>query len=130
MLALTGFIAGNLLAVVASGFPLLLASRMLMAFGAGLCMPTAIGVSVAVASTERRRAEALVTSGMTVALAELWAGLSLRPSPRPTLAGSAARAWRRPCWYTWSAAGRHGENPTELPVDGRFFGVSPPRNLV
>jgi predicted MFS family arabinose efflux permease len=68
MLALAWFIAGNLLAVVASGFPLLLASRMLMAVGAGLCMPTALGVSVAVASPERRgRAVALVTSGITVA---------------------------------------------------------------
>ena len=68
MLALAWFIAGNLLAVVATGFPLLLASRMLMAVGAGLCMPTALGVSVAVASPERRgRAVALVTSGITVA---------------------------------------------------------------
>jgi predicted MFS family arabinose efflux permease len=68
VLALSGFIAGNLLAVVATDFPLLLASRMLMALGAGLCMPTALGVSVAVASPERRgRAVALVTSGMTVA---------------------------------------------------------------
>ena len=68
MLALIWFIAGNLLAVVAGGFPLLLASRMLMALGAGLCMPTALGVSVAVASAERRgRAVALVTSGISVA---------------------------------------------------------------
>jgi predicted MFS family arabinose efflux permease len=68
MLALIWFIAGNLLAVVATGFPLLLASRMLMAIGAGLCMPTALGVSVAIASPERRgRAVALVTSGITVA---------------------------------------------------------------
>ncbi|GLR87868.1 MFS transporter [Bradyrhizobium iriomotense] len=67
-LALSTFIAGNLVAVIASGFPLLLASRMLMALGAGLCMPTALGVSVAVASPERRgRAVALVTSGLTVA---------------------------------------------------------------
>ncbi|KJC45436.1 MFS transporter [Bradyrhizobium sp. LTSP849] len=67
-LALSTFIAGNLLAVVASGFALLLASRMLMALGAGLCMPTALGVSVAVASPERRgRAVALVTSGLTIA---------------------------------------------------------------
>jgi predicted MFS family arabinose efflux permease len=67
-LALCCFIAGNLLAVVAAGFPLLMASRMLMALGAGLCVPTAIGVAVAVASPERRgRAVALVTSGTTVA---------------------------------------------------------------
>jgi predicted MFS family arabinose efflux permease len=67
-LALSTFIAGNLLAVVASGFALLLASRMLMALGAGLCMPTALGVSVAIATPERRgRAVALVTSGLTIA---------------------------------------------------------------
>ncbi|TWC00581.1 putative MFS family arabinose efflux permease [Bradyrhizobium macuxiense] len=67
-LALSVFIVGNLLATVAWDFPVLLASRIVMALGAGLCMPTAIGVSVAVASPERRgRAVALVTSGITVA---------------------------------------------------------------
>jgi predicted MFS family arabinose efflux permease len=67
-LALCCFIAGNLMAVGATTFTLLLASRMLMALGAGLCMPTALAVAVAIASPERRgRAIALVTSGMTVA---------------------------------------------------------------
>lgn len=67
-LALSAFIFGNLLAAVAGNFPMLLASRMVMALGAGLCMPTALGVAVAVASPERRgRAVALVTSGITVA---------------------------------------------------------------
>jgi predicted MFS family arabinose efflux permease len=67
-LALSCFIAGNLLAVASPGVPLLMASRVLMALGAGLCMPTAIGVAVAVAAPERRgRAIALVTSGLTVA---------------------------------------------------------------
>lgn len=67
-LALSTFIAGNLAAMVASSYALLLASRMLMALGSGLCMPTALAVSVAVASPERRgRAVALVTSGLTVA---------------------------------------------------------------
>src|SRR6202166_1606830 len=67
-LALSCFIAGNLLAVASPGFPLLMASRVLMALGAGLCMPTAIGVAVAVASPARRgRAVGLVTSGLTVA---------------------------------------------------------------
>lgn len=67
-LALCCFIAGNLLAVVAGSFAMLLASRMLMALGAGLCMPTALAVAVAIASPERRgRAIALVTSGLTVA---------------------------------------------------------------
>jgi predicted MFS family arabinose efflux permease len=67
-LALSGFIAANLLAVASTSFPLLLASRVLMAMGAALCMPTALGVAVALASPERRgRAVALVTSGITVA---------------------------------------------------------------
>jgi len=67
-LALCCFVAGNLLAVAAGSFPMLLVSRMLMALGAGLYMPTAIGVAVAIATPERRgRAVALVTSGITVA---------------------------------------------------------------
>jgi predicted MFS family arabinose efflux permease len=67
-LALSGFIAANLLAVASTSFPLLLTSRVLMAMGAALCTPTAIGVAVALASPERRgRAVALVTSGLTVA---------------------------------------------------------------
>jgi predicted MFS family arabinose efflux permease len=67
-LALCCFIVGNLLAVAAQSFAILLASRMLMAVGAGLCMPTALAVAVAIASPERRgRAIALVTSGMTIA---------------------------------------------------------------
>lgn len=67
-LALGCFIAGNLVAVLAANFAMLLASRMLMAVGAGLCMPTALAVAVAITSPERRgRAIALVTSGLTVA---------------------------------------------------------------
>jgi len=67
-LALCCFIVGNLLAVVAGSAAMLLASRMLMAIGAGLCMPTALAVAVAISSPERRgRAIALVTSGLTVA---------------------------------------------------------------
>ena len=48
-LALCCFVAANLLATLAATFALLLVSRMLMAVGAGLCMPTALAVSVAVA---------------------------------------------------------------------------------
>lgn len=67
-LALSCFIASNLLAAISTTFVLLLASRMVMAVGAGLCMPTALAVSVAIAPPERRgRAIALVTSGLTVA---------------------------------------------------------------
>ncbi|MGJ5176584.1 MFS transporter [Bradyrhizobium oligotrophicum] len=68
ILALSFFIASNLLAVVAPGYPLLMISRVLMALGAGLCTPTAIGIAVAISAPERRgRAVALVTSGLTVA---------------------------------------------------------------
>ncbi|CAL75222.1 Putative Permease of the major facilitator superfamily [Bradyrhizobium sp. ORS 278] len=68
ILALAVFIASNLLAVIAPGYPLLIISRVLMALGAGLCTPTAIGVAVAISAPERRgRAVALVTSGLTVA---------------------------------------------------------------
>src|ERR1700722_3636745 len=66
--ALCCFIAGNVLAVLAGSFATLLAARMLMALGAGLCMPTALAVAVAIAAPERRgRAIALVTSGLTIA---------------------------------------------------------------
>ena len=54
MLALACFIAGNLLAVLAASFAMLLASRMLMAVGAGLCMPTALAVAVAIAALAGR----------------------------------------------------------------------------
>ena len=68
ILALCGFVAGNLLAVVAGSFPVLLLSRVLMALGAGLYMPMAISLAVSIASPERRgRAAALVTSGIAVA---------------------------------------------------------------
>ena len=67
-LALVAFIVGNLIAATADGFATLMLSRMLMALGAGLCMPTANAVAVAMATPERRgRAIALVTSGLTVA---------------------------------------------------------------
>lgn len=67
-MALVCFIAGNLLAAVATNFGALLLSRMLMAVGAGLCTPTAMAVAVAVAAPERRgRAVSMVISGMTIA---------------------------------------------------------------
>jgi predicted MFS family arabinose efflux permease len=66
-LALSLFIAGNVLAVLAAGFATLLAARMLMAVGAGLCTPTALAVAAAISPPERRgRAMALVTSGLTI----------------------------------------------------------------
>jgi len=68
ILALCCFVAGNLFAVVAGSFPMLLLSRMLMALGAGLYMPMAFSIAAAIASPERRgRAVAVVTSGVSVA---------------------------------------------------------------
>jgi len=68
ILALCGFVAGNLLAVVAGSFPMLLVSRMLMALGAGVYMPMAISIAVAIAPPDRRgRAVAMVMSGIAVA---------------------------------------------------------------
>lgn len=67
-LALGCFVAGNLIAAVSSDFIPLMLSRMMMALGAGLCIPTANAVAVAMATPERRgRAVALVTSGLTMA---------------------------------------------------------------
>lgn len=67
-LALCCFIAGNILAAVATTFGILMLSRMLMAVGAGLCTPTAMAVAVAISAPERRgRAASLVISGLTVA---------------------------------------------------------------
>jgi predicted MFS family arabinose efflux permease len=67
-LALICFIISNLMAAAAANFAVLLASRMLMALGAGLCVPTALAVAVAISSPERRgRAISLVLSGLTVA---------------------------------------------------------------
>jgi predicted MFS family arabinose efflux permease len=66
-LALGCFITSNVLAVLATSFATLLAARMLMAVGAGLCTPTAMAVAVAITTPERRgRAIALVTSGLTM----------------------------------------------------------------
>jgi predicted MFS family arabinose efflux permease len=65
--ALICFIIGNLTAATADGFAMLLVSRMVMAIGAGLAMPTANAVAIALASPEKRgRAIAVVTSGLTV----------------------------------------------------------------
>ncbi len=66
--SLSCFIAGNVLAISAGSYVTLIAARMLMAVGAGLCMPTALAVALAVAPPERQgRAISLVISGMTVA---------------------------------------------------------------
>ena len=86
MLALSCFIAGNLLAVAATSFPALLISRIYMALGAGLCAPTGLAIAVAIATPERRgRAIALVSSGTTVA--------TVLGAPIGTLIGNAF-GWR------------------------------------
>ena len=85
-LALSCFIAGNLLAVAATSFPALLISRIFMALGAGLCAPTGLAIAVAIAAPERRgRAIALVSSGTTVA--------TVLGAPIGTLIGNAF-GWR------------------------------------
>jgi MFS family permease len=85
-LALSCFIAGNLLAVAATSFPALLISRIFMALGAGLCAPTGLAIAVAIAGPERRgRAIALVSSGTTVA--------TVLGAPIGTLIGNAF-GWR------------------------------------
>lgn len=67
VLALICFVAGNLAAAVADGLAMLLIARMVMAVAAGLAIPTANAVAIALAPPERRgRAIAVVSSGMTV----------------------------------------------------------------
>ncbi len=67
VLALISFIAGNLAAATADGLAMLLIARMVMAVAAGLAIPTANAVAIALAPPEKRgRAIAVVSSGMTV----------------------------------------------------------------
>lgn len=68
VLALVFFIAGNLAAAAAAGLATLVVARMVMAVAAGLAIPTANAVAIALAPPEKRgRAIAVVSSGMTVA---------------------------------------------------------------
>lgn len=67
VLALVFFVAGNLAAAAANGLAMLLVARMVMAVAAGLAIPTANAVAIALAPPEKRgRAIAVVSSGMTV----------------------------------------------------------------
>ena len=67
--AMTVFGLANLGAAFATDFWVVMAARIVMAFSAGVFMPAANAVAVAVSSPERRgRAIALVTGGMTVSL--------------------------------------------------------------
>ncbi|MGO4735324.1 MFS transporter [Bosea sp. 2KB_26] len=67
--SLSIFALANLLAAFATSFAWLMVARIAMAFAAGVFMPSANAVAVALVSAERRgRAIALVTGGMTVSL--------------------------------------------------------------
>ncbi|QEL25916.1 MFS transporter [Bosea sp. F3-2] len=67
--AMTVFGLANLGAAFASDFWVVMAARIVMALSAGVFMPAANAVAVAVSAPERRgRAIALVTGGMTVSL--------------------------------------------------------------
>lgn len=67
--ALTVFGLANLGAALASDFALVMTARVVMALAAGVYMPAANAVAVALVAPERRgRAIALVTGGMTVSL--------------------------------------------------------------
>jgi predicted MFS family arabinose efflux permease len=67
--AMTVFGLANLGAAFATDFWVVMAARIVMALSAGVFMPAANAVAVAVSSPERRgRAIALVTGGMTVSL--------------------------------------------------------------
>ena len=67
--SLSVFALANLLAAFATSFTWLMVARIAMALAAGVFMPSANAVAVALVSPERRgRAIALVTGGMTVSL--------------------------------------------------------------
>lgn len=67
--SLAVFALANLAAALASDFSHLMAARIVMALAAGVYMPAANAVAVALVAPERRgRAIALVTGGMTVSL--------------------------------------------------------------
>ncbi len=66
--AMALFVAGNLASVIAPGFELLLASRVVAALGAAVFTPTAAAVASGLAPPEARgRALSIVTGGLTVA---------------------------------------------------------------
>jgi hypothetical protein len=57
-----------------------------------------------------------------------WEARCWPPSRQTTSAGSAERALRPRFWCTSPVAGRHGQNPSKLPVDGCFSGFRRPEN--
>nr|ACZ13463.1 putative integral membrane transporter protein [Streptomyces luridus] len=70
LVALTVFIAANVLGAVAPNYPVLLASRVLAAVGAGLYLPCAMVITVSVTPERwRGRGLAMVAGGMSAATA-------------------------------------------------------------
>ncbi|MFJ8586678.1 MFS transporter [Streptomyces sp. NPDC093595] len=70
LVALTVFIAANVLGAVAPNYPVLLASRVLAAVGAGLYLPCAMVITVSVTPQHwRGRGLAMVAGGMSAATA-------------------------------------------------------------
>lgn len=70
VLAMAAFTAGNLIAAFASGFGMLLLARILMALMAGLYTPNASALAGVIVPAERRgKALAVVSGGMTIAIA-------------------------------------------------------------
>ncbi|CAG9171953.1 MFS transporter [Cupriavidus pampae] len=68
--AMTIFAAGNLLAAWSPSFGLLMAARVMMAVASGLYIPNANALAGVIASADRRgRALAIVSGGMTLAIA-------------------------------------------------------------
>lgn len=70
VLAMTLFTAGNLVAAFSTGFGRLMAARVLMAVAAGLYVPNANSLAGVIVEPEKRgRALAIVSGGMTIAIA-------------------------------------------------------------
>ncbi|ARO34346.1 major facilitator superfamily protein (plasmid) [Rhizobium sp. NXC14] len=70
LLAMTLFTAGNLIAAFAPGFGTLIFARILMAVAAGLYAPNANALAGMIVPSEKRgRALAIVSGGMTIAIA-------------------------------------------------------------
>lgn len=70
LLAMTLFTGGNLIAAFAPGFDTLACARILMAVAAGLYAPNANALAGMIVPTEKRgRALAIVSGGMTIAIA-------------------------------------------------------------
>ncbi|MDF1631457.1 MULTISPECIES: MFS transporter [Rhizobiaceae] len=70
LLAMTIFTVGNLIAAFAPGFGTLMCARILMAVAAGLYAPNANALAGMIVPTEKRgRALAIVSGGMTIAIA-------------------------------------------------------------